>query len=117
MKTIIAGSRSIVKYDIVKEYIVKANFNITEVVCGMAKGVDLLGKEYAEENDIPIKEFPANWDLYGKRAGHLRNTEMAKYADALIAIWDGKSPGTKNMIDEAYKYKLKVFIEIDSWLV
>ena len=34
-------------------------------------------------------------------AGPLRNEKMARVADALIAFWDGKSRGTKNMIDLA----------------
>lgn len=52
--------------------------------------------------------FKADWDKHGKAAGFKRNTEMAKYADALIAFWDGKSKGTKHMIDTAKSHNLKV---------
>ena len=98
MKVIVAGSRNITSYRIVKAVLDDPPFEITEVVCGMARGVDLMGKRWAEENDIPVKEFPAHWDIHGKVAGVLRNQQMAFYANALIAIWDGKSRGTSNMI-------------------
>ena len=76
----------------------------------MARGVDFLGGLWAHNRGIPVAEFPADWDKYGKRAGYLRNEEMARNAEALIAIWNGKSPGTKHMIDIAHKSNLKVFI-------
>lgn len=114
MKTIIAGSRTITDYDVVLEVIKKSNLEITEVVSGVAQGVDTLGITYAYNNDIPIAQFPANWNKHGKSAGYIRNVEMAQYADALIAVWDGKSKGTKNMIEIANKRNLKVYIEIIS---
>ena len=103
MKVIIAGGRDFDKgFELVKAV---DNFrdenNITEVVCGMAKGADMMGLSYAKYNEIPVKRFPANWNKYGKSAGYIRNKEMAEYADALIAFWDGKSPGTKMMIELA----------------
>lgn len=107
MKVIIAGSRDIMNMDLVKQSIVNSRFHITEVVCGMARGVDSLGKQWAEENGIPVKEFPTNWDKYHKAAGAIRNMEMAKYADALIAIMKDGSKGTKNMIQCATKVGMK----------
>ena len=74
-----------------------------EMVTGTAKGADQIPYWYKEHYLIPIKEFPADWDKHGKSAGHIRNAEMADYADALIAFWDGKSRGTKGMIDVAKK--------------
>ena len=38
------------------------------------------------------------------------NKQMADYADALVAIWDGKSRGTKHMIDLARMQSLEVFV-------
>ena len=58
-----------------------------------------------------MRVFPADWDKYGKRAGYLRNVQMAEYADALLAFWDGESRGTKNMIDEALSRGLKVGVK------
>lgn len=111
MKVIIAGSRTITDCKIVVDAICSAPFIITEVVSGGARGVDKLGEEYARTfPDIYLKVFPADWDNHGKSAGYKRNVEMADYADALIAVWDGKSKGTKHMIDIATKKGLKVYI-------
>lgn len=102
MKVIIAGSRDFSNYDMLKNYIDnyrKEVSEIEEIVCGCARGADTLGKRYAIENNIKVVEFPAKWDMYGKSAGYIRNEEMSKYADGLIAFWDGKSKGTKNMIE------------------
>ena len=60
-----------------------------------------MGEFGALHHDSPVKKFPADWGGLGKRAGYLRNEQMADYADALIAVWDGKSKGTKHMIDSA----------------
>ena len=111
MKVIIAGSRDIIEYDVVLDAIAEAGFNVTEVVSGAARGVDRLGEQFARDCGLSIKLFPANWDKHGRAAGHIRNAEMAQYADALIAVWDGISPGTKNMVNEARKRGLKVYMK------
>ncbi len=98
MKVIIAGSRDIIDPEVIFPIIERSPFEIDEVVCGMARGVDRMGRRWALENDIGIREFPANWQEFGRSAGPIRNQEMADYADALIAIWDGWSRGTRNMI-------------------
>lgn len=107
MKVIIAGSRTITDYKDVEDAIKASGFNVTEVVSGMAQGVDRLGIEYAKiHNDIPVAEFPAAWKVDGqinKNAGRERNLKMAIYADALVAIWDGESNGTKHMIEAMKK--------------
>jgi len=112
MKVIIAGSRDIVDYELVLEAIANANFDITSVVSGGARGVDRLGEQFAKDCGLPIHPFPADWNgPHKKAAGHIRNAEMAKFGQALIAIWDGSSPGTKNMIDVARKNNLKIYVE------
>jgi hypothetical protein len=73
-------------------------FDITEVVSGGARGVDTYGTDWALERNIPIKLFRPDWDKFGKGAGFIRNTQMAEYADALVAVWDGQSKGTAHMI-------------------
>lgn len=80
-----------------------------EIVQGECRGVDIIAKQYAIDNNLPYKSFPANWNLYGKSAGVLRNIEMAKYSDVLIAFYGG-SRGTSNMIKEAKKHGLKIHI-------
>lgn len=110
MKTIIAGSRDITDYELVKNAIKYSGFDITEVVCGNARGVDTLGKNWANSKGIPVKFFNANWNTFGKSAGFRRNAEMAKYADALIAIWNGVSKGTFSMINLAHDRNLEIYI-------
>ena len=113
MKTIIAGSREITDFQVVEHAINSSGFEITEVVSGTARGVDLEGEGWASLNDVPIKRFPAKWNedgIFDRGAGHKRNAAMAEYADALIAIWDGASPGTRNMINCAAQAGIKIYV-------
>lgn len=110
MKTIIAGSRGITKYSIVCDAVQASRFLITEVVSGGARGVDRLGEEYARKHALPVKQFIPDWNAHGKSAGFKRNVEMAEYAQALIAVWDGESRGTKHMIDIARSKGLNVHV-------
>ena len=112
MKVIIAGSRNIVDYEVVKEAIEESQFTLKTVVSGGAKGVDSLGEQYAEAMNIPLHVYKADWERHGRAAGPIRNRKMAENADALIAIWDGKSRGTKNMIETAQKLKLLVYVKV-----
>lgn len=112
MKTIIAGSRTILDYELVKQAIKEADFIITEIVSGRAVGPDMLGEKYAMEHNIPIARFPADWNKYGKGAGHIRNKEMANYADQLILVWDGESNGSRSMLGYAQKKGLKIYEKI-----
>ena len=79
-----------------------------QIVSGGARGADKLGEEYAKKAGLALKVFNADWDNLGKRAGIIRNAEMAKYGTHLVAFWDGKSRGTKNMIEVASRRGLKV---------
>jgi hypothetical protein len=110
MRTIIAGSRDIWVRAEVWKAIEACGHDITEVVCGEARGVDALGKAWAFENGVPVKSFPANWDKYGKAAGAIRNEAMVAYAQAAIVIWDGASPGSADMIRRAERANLKLHI-------
>lgn len=105
-KVIIAGCRDFSDYDLLKErcdyYLSKKRQEDTVVILsGAAQGADVLGERYAQENGLAIERHPADWKKNGRAAGPIRNAEMAKVADALIAFWDGKSKGTKSMIDLA----------------
>jgi len=108
MRTIIAGSRMCEDYSLVKASIEELEWPITEIVSGMARGVDKLGVRWANETNTPLKKYPAEWDKFGKSAGYRRNVEMSKNADALLAIWDGASKGTKHMINIATEAGLKI---------
>ncbi len=98
MKTIIAGSRSFINFNIMNRHLESLKPNISEVVSGGARGADDLGELWGLRNKIPCKVFYADWSL-GNSAGIQRNRLMGDYADSLIAFWDGTSPGTKHMID------------------
>lgn len=111
MKIIIAGGRDFSDFEKLKASVDDAVSNINsniEIVSGTARGADLLGEQYAKNHGYNIKQFPAEWDKYGKAAGYRRNSQMAKYADMLIAFWDGSSKGTQHMINLAKKEGLKV---------
>lgn len=110
MEVIIAGSRGIGSYYFVRDKIGASGFEITKVISGGAQGVDQLGEQYARDNGIRFDVFPAEWDKYGRAAGYVRNKQMSETADALIAIWDGQSPGTLHMIDIARDKGLPVYV-------
>lgn len=110
MKVIVAGSRGIVNYQLVCMVIDNSGFSISEIISGDAIGVDQLGERYAKENNIKLTIFPANWELYPNSAGMLRNAEMARYGEALIAIWDEVSNGTRNMIKVMRKMDKPVYV-------
>lgn len=103
MKVVVAGSRSITDYVLVEQAISSSGLVVTEIVSGGARGVDNLGEQYANSNDVNLKIFKADWSRYGKAAGPIRNGQMADYADAAVIVWDGKSSGTKNMIEQMKK--------------
>ena len=114
-RVIIAGTRYFNDYELLAAYADKKLANITEpieIVSGGAAGADALGERYAKEKGYKLTIFPADWGKYGRAAGPLRNEEMAKYADALLAYWDEKSRGTKSMIELAQQYGLKVGVKI-----
>ena len=119
MKLIIAGGRdfndkvlafsSFIEFaqEVNSENLSKVN-PFTEIVSGGARGADRVGEWVAHVSGVPIKQFIPDWSGLGKRAGFVRNAEMGDYADALLAFWDGKSKGTKSMIDYATKKGLIV---------
>ena len=113
-KLIIAGGRDFNNYDGMSKCLDRLLKNINdniEIVCGMALGADRLGERYAKEHGYKVIYMPADWHLHGKSAGFKRNVQMAEYADALVAFWDGVSSGTKHMIETAQKMGLDVRVK------
>lgn len=110
MRTIIAGSRSACCMQELEAAIKLCGWKPTVVLSGTAKGADTLGQIWAVKNRIPLERYPANWNANGRKAGMMRNKVMAANAEALIALWDGESPGTQNMMMEARKAGLRVFM-------
>ncbi|PHS51899.1 MAG: hypothetical protein COB01_08845 [Lutibacter sp.] len=110
MKLIIAGSRNFTDYKKLCEIcdnILQDQTDVEIVSGAYYKGADLLGEKYAVEKGFLLTKFPADWKRFGRAAGPKRNEQMANYADALIAFWDGKSKGTKHMIELAKQYGVK----------
>ncbi|WP_315127186.1 DUF2493 domain-containing protein [Comamonas antarctica] len=114
MRVIVAGSRDIVDKARVMQALEMAwlfeGINPTCIVSGTARGVDRIGERIAAEHRLAVARYPAKWQAYGDLAGHIRNGVMAANADALVAVWDGRSPGTKNMIKQARLQGLKVYV-------
>jgi len=125
MKVIISGSRDINDPELIEKAIKESGFEITECVCGMAPGVDMVSRDIMLARGVPVKECPAKWEdlshpkaviktgRYGKynaAAGPIRNKKMAEYAEALIAVWDGESKGTKGMIELAEEHGLEIHV-------
>jgi hypothetical protein len=107
---IIAGSRGIRNKDVLERAIFASTFPVDEVVTGGARGVDQLAVVWAKLNDVPYRVMKADWNRHGKAAGAIRNVEMARHADALIAVWDGESRGTKHMIQHMEALDKPVFV-------
>ena len=98
MNLVIAGSRDIrVGIVGIQEYITAARLSPKLVITGGASGIDTDGRNWAVDRGIPHLVCPANWEDLGKRAGPIRNAEMADHADHLLLIWDGKSKGSADM--------------------
>lgn len=130
MRIIIAGGRDFNDYELLAKECNRIFINLAqegcfpvsvnesrrfiEIVSGTANGADRLGERFAQDYELAVKRFPADWNALGKRAGYVRNSQMAEYAKedngVLIAFWNGISKGTRHMIDLAKKHGLKVFI-------
>lgn len=112
MKVIIAGSRDFDNYEFLKEKCNEVLEGVTDitVLCGLARGADLMGKMWAEKRGHKLEYFEPDWKGLGKQAGILRNVQMGQQADMLICFWDGMSRGSKHMIDYMIKNKKAVKI-------
>ncbi len=112
-RIIIAGCRDFHNYEFVEKHVNEILKTLSEsrvILSGGTNGVDALGEEYAEEYKIPLERYEDNLNIYGKSAELIRNNKMVQNADTLIAFWDFKSKGTKNMIDTATEHGLNVHI-------
>ncbi len=109
---IVAGGRDFDDWDMMNEALYRfPDILRTEFVNGMCEtGADEMAREYARKRGRKVHKFPADWDELGKAAGPIRNGAMAVFAHVLIAFWDGKSPGTRSMINMALKHGLEVHV-------
>lgn len=115
MKLIIAGGRDFTNTLLMIHELQKLEqqgkiTDCPELVCGMARGTDLLAYQLWVANNMPVHKFPADWNTHGKSAGYRRNVEMGNFADAAVCFWDGVSKGTKHMIDIMEKLGKPVYV-------
>ncbi len=108
MKLLIAGSRSIAKFDL-SEYVPK---DVDLIICGGAKGIDTVAENFADNHRISKLVLRPNYALYGKAAPLKRNEVMIDLADSVLVIWDGTSRGTKYTIDYAHKKEKSVTVVV-----
>lgn len=102
-RVIIAGSRNFNDFELLEKkmlFFLQNKKNVV-VLCGGARGADELGRQFAEKHGFMIEMFPADWKKFGKRAGVVRNREMAQSASGCVVFWNGSSRGSANMIEEA----------------
>lgn len=109
-RIVVAGCRNYKNYFKISRELKKYINNLGDdceiiIVSGGASGVDALGEKFAKKHNFKVERYPAEWEKYGRSAGPIRNSKMAQAADGVIAFWDGKSRGTKNMIECAEKAK------------
>lgn len=112
-RIIVAGSRDFADkeklYKVLNNYLSRVKDKV-EIVSGHCRGADMFGEQYAKDHNIPVVVFPADWNTYGKRAGYIRNKQMAEYASEengiLIAFPIGEARGTKLMIKLAHEYDI-----------
>ena len=114
MRITIGGCRDYNNYEVFSEFvsecISKINSENIVILSGHCSGVDEMAEKYAKEKGYELEIYPADWKKYGKAAGPKRNKEMVRNSNAVIAFWDGKSRGTKNLIDLAKKKDIQIKI-------
>jgi len=112
MKIAIVGSRDFNDYSQLHYWMdrIRTLFPVDGFVSGGAKGADSLAENYARGCKIPIEVIKPDWEKFGKAAGMIRNGEIVKAADIIVAFWDGRSRGTKNSIDRAFNAKKTYFV-------
>jgi len=110
MKVLVCGSRHFQDYDLLKKTL--DEHEITEIIHGGARGADTLSSNYSRGRNVPVRVWPANWEVYGRRAGPIRNSQMLKEGqpEYVIAFRGPESRGTQNMIDQATKAGIPVRI-------
>ncbi len=113
MNLVICGSRFFNDYEsfeqIMLDFLSKNNLDVHSciVISGGARGADKLAENFSYTHNYEFYEIPADWSTHGKSAGIIRNLQMLDVANHVVAFWDGKSPGTKHMIDTCKKRNIK----------
>ena len=110
----IVGSRSFSDSgkarDVIRKLYDIRGISASAVVSGGAVGADALAEEYAASEGIPLIIHRADWNRYGRMAGHMRNSLIIRDAEAVLAFWDMKSPGTRDDVEKASAIRMPIFI-------
>ncbi len=110
-KIAVGGSRSIESYELVASVLDKLLVPGDIILSGNAPGADRLGERYAQEHGMEFKIIPSEWEKHGLKATMMRNEVLLKAADCVILFWDGKSEGSKHMIEISKRAK-KLLAEV-----
>ena len=110
MKVAVVGSRSLTINNL-GDYLPK---DTTEIVSGGARGIDRCARAYAKSHNIKLTEFLPEYERYGRSAPIKRNLQIIRYADMVLAFWDGKSHGTRFVIENCKNENvpIKVFTPV-----
>ncbi|MEE0914567.1 MAG: SLOG family protein [Ruminococcus sp.] len=110
MKVAVVGSRNLTINNL-GDYLPK---DTTEIVSGGARGIDRCARAYAKSHNIKLTEFLPEYERYGRSAPLKRNLQIIRYADMVLAFWDGKSQGTRFVIENCKKENvpIKVFTTV-----
>lgn len=113
MRVIIAGSRSTTTKEF-QDAMLNCFWknDITCVLSGGAKGADILGSEWARKNGVAVEIHQADWATHGRAAGAIRNSKMVSVADGLIAVWDGLSNGTHDVVQKSRAANIRVYVHV-----
>lgn len=73
-------------------------------------GADRMADDWAKcQPDIIVEKYPAEWDVYGKRAGFVRNEQMVNLgADICLAFIKNNSKGATMTANLAQAAGIKV---------
>jgi hypothetical protein len=112
MKFAVVGSRTFDDYPLLSKWVGLLTDEMCDltIISGGAKGADQMAAKWAKDNGLPLIEYKPDWELYGKRAGFVRNEKIIGEADVVIAFWDGLSAGTRHDLNLAKKAKKPTFI-------
>ena len=108
MKVAIIGSRNL-QIENLQNYLPK---DVTTIISGGAKGIDSCARDYANSQHLQLIEFLPDYASFGRNAPLKRNITIIEQSDQVIAFWDGKSRGTKYVIDQCKKRNIPVEIHI-----
>ena len=106
MKVAVIGSRGL-QVNHLEDYLPEG---VTEIVSGGAKGIDTCARNYALAHGLALTEFLPEYEKYGRGAPLRRNVTIIEYADFVLAFWDGRSRGTKYVIDNCKKRNIPVAV-------